>query len=408
MTKIDDPFVEQCKSNLKNALEDPHMLGQNRDLLVDYFDHLENRSAPTKMSYVYRLRELEIFCKKPWKDITKADMKAFFVTKDARKKRTTNGYIAVFKAFFRWLYKMPKHNFPECVEYLQKVTPEPSILNRHDLITKAEFKKLLDATTEPQIKCYLSMSLEGIYRKGSLRVMRLKDLGVKDTHVIAYSYETKAKKHNIVPHVIAKPYIVAWMNVHPFKDDLESPLFVPMHPYPKKKILGYSVFNSWLRALKRATGLQKVLTPHKFRHVRTNLMLLTGYDKNLIRNLGGWADNQMLDHTYGHIEKEDNAKALLEIYGITEEKDEQSTDVKVIKCMVCGHPVSEFEQFCSRCKNAPTIQQAEKEQEKLLIHQKEEKDDIKELKARMGKLETYMHQKLVEEIVREIIKRNVR
>lgn len=406
MAEMKDEYIEQCKGNSKRAINDSRMLKTNQQVLNDYFDHIQHRSPQTLMGYAYRLRELEMFCKKPFKDISKADLKLFFESKESRKTRTTNGYIATFKAFFRWLYKLPRHSFPECVEWLQKRKPEPSIKSRQDLINKEEFKIILNATSDIQVRCYLTMSLEGIYRKGELRNMRIGDLVVKDKYVIAYSCETKTNTQNMKPFVFAKPYITAWLSAHPFKNDNDCPLFVPMHPSPKKKRVAYGVFNGWLTALKKNTGLKKALTPHKFRHLRTALMLRSGIDKGLVRGLGNWHDNQMIDQVYGHIEKEDNASALLSMYGIEEAKDEKDTDVKVIKCMVCGHPVSELEDYCQNCKNVPSLEHGIKEQEKLLLHNTQETKDVVELKERMNRMERYIQQKLVDDIVRAVVKKN--
>jgi|GEM_PF-5292566 integrase len=406
MTEMKDEYIEQCKGSLKATINDDRMLKENQLVLGNYFDYLQHRSPLTLRGYAYRLRELEMYCKKPFKEITKTDIKLFFETKDSRKIRTINGYIANFKAFFRWLHRLPRHNFPECVEWLQKRKPEPSIKSRNDLINKEEFKAILNATSDPEVKCYLTMSFEGIYRKGELRNMRIGDLVVKDKYVLAYSYETKTKTQNLKPMVFAKPYITTWLSAHPYKNDNDAPLFVPMHPTPKKKRVAYAVFNRWLEVLKKATGLTKVLTPHKFRHLRASLMLLSGVDKELVRSLGNWHDNQMLDQVYGHVEKEDKARALLALQGIEETTDEKNTDIKVTKCMICSHPVSELEEYCPNCKNIPTLERGAKEQEKALRHRNKETEELLELKERMLMMEKYIQQKLVDDIVRAVAKRD--
>ncbi|MBI5046475.1 tyrosine-type recombinase/integrase, partial [Candidatus Micrarchaeota archaeon] len=364
-------------------------------------DFINVRSPHTRRFYAYKLRDLDHFSKKSFKEITKSDVKAFLEHKKSKKPRTINGYIAAFKAFFRWLHKLPKHQFPDCVAWLTKFKPEPAIKSRNELLTKDEFRKLLNTTGDARIRCYLVMSLEGIYRKEEIRCMRIKDVIIQDKYALAYSYEKKTHKSNLKPLVFSKPYLLAWLNAHPFKEDEESPLFIPMAP-PKKKFVSFGVFNSWIRKLNKVLGLKKRLTPHRLRHMRTSLMLLSGWDKETVRSLGGWTTNQMMHEVYGHVEKEDHARTILSSYGI-EVQDDGAGDVKVTTCMVCSHPVSEFEEYCQNCKNVPSLVQAEKEQKKLLNIQREEKNDMTELKNRMTQMEIYVKQKLVEDIVRMII-----
>ncbi len=162
--------MENVKKHADNVLEDATLLEENRNTLNEFFDFMATRSAHTRRPYAYRLRKYEKFIRKPFKEATKADITAFLGSIGNYRKRTLNGYITYLRAFYRWLYKMPQHKFPECVEWLEKYNVEPVIKSRHELITKDEFKRLLNSTESPQIKCYLVMSLEGLYHRDELRL----------------------------------------------------------------------------------------------------------------------------------------------------------------------------------------------------------------------------------------------
>ncbi len=402
--QIEDDALAGVIRQTKAILDKGDILPENTKAIRGFLDFKRARSSYTLRFYIAKLRDLSSYCNKPFLKMSKEDIRAFLDSRRDKKPRTRNGYIACLKVFFRWLHKLPPHQFPDCVAWLEKERTEPVIKSRHELISKDEFRAMLLSTKDPRIRAYMTMSLEGLYRRNEIRLMRIKDVIIKDTHALAYSYEAKTHKSNMKPLVFSKPYLVEWLNQHPFRDDPESPLFIPLRP-PRKKFLALNVFYYWLKDCIERVGIEKKMGPHRLRHLRVTLMLLSGdVPKDTLRSLGGWTTNQMLDSTYAHIDKEDHIKKVLTSYGI-EQADPAASDVQVRKCMVCSHIVSELEEYCPNCRNVPSIEIAEKEQAKLLQHEKTNEAEVKDLKERMGRLETYVKKKLVQDIVRGMLRK---
>jgi hypothetical protein len=145
-----------------------------------------------------------------------------------------------------------------------------------------------------------------------------------------------------------------WLNVHPFKDQQDKPLFVCIehgdgnqkHRYGKR-LEGQTV----LRIIKQATkdaGINKRVYVHLFRHSRNTDLEDKGAPRSARIFMFGWSPKSNMPEHYSHLSKEQNVDKIRIADGLKPQP--QLVDLlKPILCPRCSEQNSPTNKYCGKC-----------------------------------------------------------
>jgi hypothetical protein len=139
------------------------------------------------------------------------------------------------------------------------------------------------------------------------------------------------------------------LNLHPGKDNPESPLWIPIRV--KNKIIPYR-YQSLRTLVKRIAcraGIKKRIYPHLFRHTRvTHLLMDKQLNEAQAKIYFGWVPESSMLSDYSHLISSDVNDTILEIHGIKTESEKED-ELKPKQCSKCNAINPKEAMFCCRC-----------------------------------------------------------
>lgn len=328
----------------------------------------------TPITYIKHKDAEEIIIKirqKPeWRDETKKDyirlLKQFFKWYEDEDPRLTHKNLNI-REEARKLYKyLDKHKITN-----GESAPKP--LEETDIITEDDADKLIQACKNSMEKAVICTLHSTGIRLGELLNIRIKDVQIKENHgLIKVSGKTGTRK---VPILKPIPYLLKWLEEHPYKDNPNALLWISK----ANKFYGKPLISQGItKVIKRAvhnTGLKKKHNPHWFRHSRATIWSMD-YTEALLCKLMGWVIGSKQSQTYIHLNPRDVENNFLQQNGIIQKTKDQAP--KQQKCL-CGTINEASAQYCFKCgkplsvkvllESQDKIKQAEKEAEDIFLTQ---------------------------------------
>ena len=195
--------------------------------------------------------------------------------------------------------------------------------------------------------------------------------------------------------IASDPYLRAWLNDHPMKNDPEAPLWIKTNNEP----ITYSTISKLIKKIAKKAGIKKRVHAHLFRHSRATFLAQYLTEAQLSHYLG-WVQGSNMASIYVHLSGRDMDKALLGIYGIKLEEKKEEEKLKPKICPRCKEKNAYNAVFCSRCglpleiKSAIVKSELRKEADKLL-------SDILRKNPKLSKLLEKLIEKEIEKIESE-------
>lgn len=327
----------------------------NIDRILEHFKmrSLEQKSAGTRAKEIHTLINIARILNKDFETASKDDLKDVLLKIDSSGKYaawTRSKYRLLIRLFYKWLKYgdeyLSKDGFPEEVAWIKnsfKKKDEKQI-EAKELITEEQMKKMIDAAEHPRDKAFISILTES-----GARIAEIGNLRIKDVYQDEFSYliHIKGKTGERTDRVFySDSYIALWLNIHPFKNNPEAPLWINFRNHGQMK------YHSLLRMIERvckSAGLENCRhNPHFFRHSRVTINSRKGMSEPLLKKYFGWeADSKMMAR-YSHLVSDDANDAILKMYGVKVEK-KQDELLKPNICEVCHNSNSPTDNFCSRC-----------------------------------------------------------
>jgi len=156
----------------------------------------------------------------------------------------------------------------------------------------------------------------------------------------------------------AAPYLAQWLNIHPFRDNREAPLWVQIGSknnavtgHEKTGTVGcmqYSTLRSLLRTLARRAGVKKKVNPHAFRHARATF-LAKYMTESQLKQFFGWKQASRMAAVYVHLSGRDTDDAVMKVYGMEKKESVEPSALTPLRCLACTQPNPGSARFCSRC-----------------------------------------------------------
>lgn len=340
----------------------------NKKSLLDYHTFLFAKGCKdkriTKVSYQMRyLFSLNTKVLLTW---TKDDIE-FIIShinqRDDITLTTKADYRIIIKQFFRWFKKVDprfengnpneQKDAIKMYEYIfedVRTSLKRENILREEILEDDDLKVVLlkgfeGVNHSQRDKAYLSLLHESGMRAGEILTMKIKSIKHEDKSAIV-SIHGKTGVRNI--RVVASiPYLYSWLNVHPFRNDPEKPLWVGLRYRNKIKLLTYPSAKEIIDQAFTRAGIGKRHNHHWFRHSRATILAdyLTETD---LCNYMGWRIGSRVVSTYVHSNNKRTNDKISEMHGlITKESLEPKTTPKI--CPICKKQNEAIAEFCCQC-----------------------------------------------------------
>ena len=340
---------------------------------------------------------------KEWKQVTEQDLKrtVMHIMETYGENGKDTNYSHVLKMSLRVIVRFVEtgsRNKPEDgevknVKFL-KLRPPKDKLTREDLPTDEEIQKILDAcANSTRDKAMFSVHAEAGTRAGELLGMRIKDVTVDGWGaIIKVDGKTGVRPIRIVKSV---SYLIKWINAHPFREDLEHPLWIYIDQNTTfGNPINYAGLNCILQKRIRQAGIKKRITLHLFRHKEITDMAsdLTEAESRMRH---GWSDSSLMPAKYTHLNQEGLDKKVLRIMGV--QKPEETKE-SLRECVYCKMRYPLGVKFCETCSRPLDVTDA-------IRMEKEHEDKMKSMMNEMFRQE-YAN-KSVENVNEQLEKENL-
>ena len=316
----------------------------------------ESLAKATRHKHLQVILNLSRILGKDWQSVTKLDIDDLVVRiveeysdDSGQETYTSYDHKKILKIFFRWL-KFGSRGKEEVGDPAEtkdiKIKKVKDKIIREDLLTEEDKTKLLHACDENQRdRAFIDCHSEAGTRPGEILNLQIK-------HV-------KFDKHGAILHVDGKtgprtvrlirstPNLAAWMNVHPFRDNPNAPLWISTEPGKYGQQLTYSAAYQMIRRRCKRASLPKRVYLNLFRHTEATetANFLT---EAQMRNRHGWTPYSKMPGRYVHLVNADVEQAILSHYGIIKDEKEMKKPAPK-KCHVCEMPNSPESEICSKC-----------------------------------------------------------
>jgi len=271
---------------------------------------------------------------------------------------TKHDYKVTFKKFYKWL-KGDGETTPVEVRWI-KATKRKNNTLPDELLSEEDIEKLLEATRHPRDRALISVLYESGCRIGELLTLRIKHIKF-NKHGARLIVNGKTGMRRIII-IASSPDLAAWLNVHPFKSDPNSPLWVGIGTGNRDKPLKYPSARKMLRVTAKRAGVVKKVNPHLLRHSRATFLAKHLTEAQLCEYLG-WVQGSKMASTYVHLSGRDVDGALLKLYGFEDDVDVSDDDrLAPVRCPRCKELNSSGSRYCVRCSLPLDEETAEREQ----------------------------------------------
>ena len=335
------------------------MLPENEDLLSRYLttrvfaDNTVNQYSQALLSWDRKVGT-------PLVHLTKEDlMKWYNEVKKEYSSGTVWGYGSKLRTYHAFILEekgLSKRKAKSEADELFDVIPFKDLTKRNkretnlrdQLVTPSEFQAIMKAAQSQRMVALLSITYESGCRKGEIFSLRLKDIQVQDQYW-TLSVEGKTGTRT-VPIINSIPYLRAWMQLHPDRDNQNAPLFMTTHR-GKHGPMSPKSFNSGLRRICETLGIRH-LHPHQLRHTRLTKLAENGIGEYQLKSFAGWTPSSAMASRYVHLSGRGHVNAVLEAGGMEVELSSRETVpmLELSRCPNCDRQVDPDMVTCPYCQ----------------------------------------------------------
>ncbi len=296
-------------------------------------------------------------------------------------------YKKALRRFYKWMADdREQSSLFDCVRWIdtRRLSSKCSLSamkKREDnLLNPSEVRKMLKSAVLLRDKLAISLLADSGVRAETIgashnqRSINIGQIEFKENYAIIHDIEEKFDKKRDVVVTEALSYLIKYFNEHPFKDDLDSPLFLNYSTNRRNQRWGYSGLKNMLQNVSNeAIGRQ--INPHDFRHLKgTRLHLDENLSDDAKCKLMGWSSRRMLDR-YNHTTFEDAKEEYLIQKGILKiDKNKKKVESAILlpkQCPRCSQINTPTDEVCDKCGMTLDMHEILREYEALKKGEKE-------------------------------------
>lgn len=280
--------------------------------------------------------------------------------------RTINKRKEILKPFFKWL-RQTTDDPPE-IKGLKSRKHADDEMPADSLITREDLALMLQAAQDLADKAKIAVLYDSGLRASEFSALNVGSVAWDQWGATitlpkgAAGLKTGTRRVRIFESV---PYLHAWYESHPMKNDPKAPLFLcrSNNRSEHQRLTSNALWYFVSRTAKKA-GLKKDVWPHLFRHSAATERARLGWNEGQMRAFFGWSKGSDMPSLYVHLAGRDYEDAELERRGL-KSKDERGASALIgLKCGRCGvdNPLTNL--FCGVCRSpiAPEAEAAIEEQ----------------------------------------------
>lgn len=194
---------------------------------------------------------------------------------------------AVLKRFFK------RSGKGEIVEHV-KIKAIKGNFNREDILTVDDINNLIEHTESPMYKAIIAFLFESGGRINEVLNVKVEDIQETDRGMIIGLPQTKTGTDKRRALYV---YSAGYIRNHLTYSGLKK----------RDKLFGITrpTVHIMLQKIGKIAGIDKPLSPHKFRHASATDMLLRGYQDPIIKKKHGWTADSRMIARYQHIVDDD-------------------------------------------------------------------------------------------------------
>ena len=333
--------------------------------ITDFVDGdliLENIGERRRLNYYQRLRVVARWIPNNFLNPSKDDLKKVMIKLNGGYSEwTRDTYIKMLKKFYR--KTLPKRKFEALFEGIKIKQPRQKI-QQSDLITIEEYRAMVDACNNARDRAIISTLYDSGCRIGELLLMKISNLPFDNYGgllVVPFQGKTGTRQVRIIGDSV--PYLRAWLDNHPSRNDLNAPLFCNISEGIRGRAMTYDDVRKALKSALKRAGIKKRIYPHLFRHTRASILASRVAEAPLESQMG-WVPGTKQMATYVHLSGKQTDAAILKAYGV-EVQDNGIAEPKPVKCPRCGETNPSDGNYCRKCWLPLNIEEALKQSQRL-------------------------------------------
>jgi len=370
--------------------------------LIEKYDRMMvslSMAKATRLLHLRTLLSLSRMLGKNWKDVTRHDIDELvysimkkYSSGDGQETNTSSDHKKILKIFFRW-FKLGSRDFtevgdPEETKQVRIKKVKDKII-REDLITESDLTRLLYACKENQRdRAFIDCQSEAGTRPGEILNLLIKHVKFDDYGAVLHVDGKTGTR--TVRLIRSAPNLSKWLDVHPFRDNPESPVWIMLAKKQSGKMLSYAAANKVLKRRADIAGLSKRVHMNLFRHSEAtkSAMFLT---EAQMRGRHGWSTSSRMPARYVHLVNADVDEAILSHYGIV--KEEKAKQILPKKCNICDNMNSPESKRCTKCSRPLDLKAAteiDEKQDSLSLKIEEQTVRITRLENTLTEISTFL------------------
>ena len=345
----------------------------NLNLIIQYDAEMATLGLKksTRAKQIAILVDITIRIGKNWSDVIKGDIDKLtrgvmdeFGDNLGGESETTRDYKKSLKPFYRW-FKLGSRDYrevgdpPELKSIRLKQVKDKII--REQLLTEDDHRNLLKACADNvRDQAFLDVHYEAGTRPGEILNLKIKHVKFDDNGaVIHVDGKTGPRPIRLVSSV---PNLAKWLDAHPFKNDMEHPLWILFDEGKYGNQMTYSAAVAMLQRRIRKARIKKKINLKLFRHSAAT-RLSKYLPESTMRIRHGWTRNSTMPSRYVHLNNSDVDEAILKIHGLKEENTKKTLNIPKI-CPICDNSNAFDSEICTRCGKPLDLKKALELEEK--------------------------------------------
>lgn len=307
---------------------------------------------------------------KPLTKCSEADLKTTISKLNVNEKSLVL-YKIYMKNFFKWRGESDK------IKWI-KIKKVKSPIREDDLLTPDEIKKLLDACQRPRDSALIALLSES-----ACRISEALNLNINDLSKVDYGFKMRIRDGKTgardISLISSVPHIMQWLNIHPLKNDINSPLFVGLGVRNQYGRMNDHAARKTLREITKRTGINKRVHPHLFRHSTLTNLACDGMQESILRRLAGWSGSSEMPAVYIHVGNKDVEQAQLARHGKATAQAHLFQSPLTKECPNCHKDMPIEAQYCENCSKHQDLSATVK---KLLMENQDTENRLNLLERR--------------------------
>ncbi len=381
---------------------------------LKYFNRLFGYFELNDLSYIRRNRILDgmkLIVHVTGKDLKNCgrpdiDKIVIFMHKRNPSPDSKKTYIRIIKLIWKILFpetdergRIDETISPYLVRHLSCKIDKSKQKMRKDKCTLEEYHRVIDYfSIDPRIQAFLSIIYEWLCRPQELLYSRVRDVELHKGYAKINISEHGKEGVKFVVSIDSYPYLLKWLEVHPFKSDENSFLFVNTgNTKTGGQLTPYNV-NKKIKKACKDLKINKPLTCYSFKRNGVTQAKKNGDSDVEIQHKAGWSSTKQLQ-TYDLTTQNDALEVTLRKKGLIVD-DEANISTEAVQCPFCGERAGFSDRICRKCRHPLD--------KKLALSEKEKNDETELIKAENKELKTALSkfkEEILQELTAEILKK---